>query len=415
MKIIDGALRGRPGKFIVDYYNSTGKRRTPSFDTLKEAEEFVIAEMLFRASSTSNAINPNVTFAEYVPRCVQVWKGDELEEGTIEGHLQILNDHILPFFRNGKARIAEPDRDAVIAFKQHLEQKRPTGGKYKKQLKTKTNYSKNTIRNFLRTLSAVFTIAMEDGVRPTNPASRLGRRRGRKAAKEDRIQPIEVRRALTKAELTRVLVAARLLLDDRDYTAICLLVGTGMRPGEARAVQWKHFDLEGSQPHHEGVPMVSVVQTFKRGNKIGPTKGKEHRDVELEATLCALFRRLKERVQPRPDDFVFSEDGGRTAVSEKELNAVWPYVLAMANIDRWLPIYCLRHSYASILIREGAALNFVSRQLGHKDTSTTEQYYANWLLIKSHGALTKLGLATMIVLSPVASTHSTSGGSDLSH
>ena len=402
MTIIDGATRGRPGKFIVDYRDANGKRRTPSFDTEKEAEEFAKKELGYRNNGKAGTVNPNITLPDFVPHCVDIWEEDELEAATIEGHLQALNDHILPYFKN--ARVSEPTRRDIVKFKDHLKHKRARCGKQKAPIKTGRLLQKATIRNIVNTASSVFTIAVEEGIRPDNPAARLGRRKNKRPKAEERIQPIAVRKALTKQERDRTLVVARLLLNDLHYTALCLLAGTGLRPGEARALRWQHLDLDGSQGIHEGVPMLSVEETFKRHGRLGCTKGKERREVEIEAALCAWLRYWKHVRQPRPTDFVLSEDGGRSAVPQTQFNQTWPYVLGLAGLDRWLPLYCLRHTYASILVRAGVSPAFVCRQLGHVNTATTEKYYANWLPQNSHGALTKLGLGAAMVVPPVATT-----------
>ena len=39
----------------------------------------------------------------------------------------------------------------------------------------------------------------------------------------------------------------------------------------------------------------------------------------------------------------------------------------------------MRHTYASSLLQEGIPITYVSRQLGHKDSSTTLRVYAHWL------------------------------------
>lgn len=402
MTIIDGATRGRPGKTIVDYRDINGYRRTPSFDTEEEAKEFVKKELDYRDNGKAGTVNPNITFSDFVPHCMATWKEDELEDATIAGHQQVLTDHILPYFK--KLRVSAPERPDILQFKAHLGTQRARCGKHKRFLKNGRLLSRNTIRNILRTLSSLFTIAMDKGVRPDNPAARLGRRKKRGAKVEERIQPVAVRKALTKHERDCILVVARLFLNDLHYTALYLLAGTGLRPGEARALRWQHLDLDGSQGIHEGVPMLSVEETFKRNGRLGCTKGKENREVELEATLCAWLSYRKHVTQPRPEDFVLSEDGGRTALSATQLRQAWPYLLGFAGLDRWLPLYCLRHTYASILVRAGVSTAFVCRQLGHANTTTTEKYYANWLPQNSHGALTKLGLGAAMVVPPVATT-----------
>jgi len=37
------------------------------------------------------------------------------------------------------------------------------------------------------------------------------------------------------------------------------------------------------------------------------------------------------------------------------------------------------HTFASLLLQDGAPITYVSRQLGHKDASITLRVYAHWL------------------------------------
>ncbi len=39
----------------------------------------------------------------------------------------------------------------------------------------------------------------------------------------------------------------------------------------------------------------------------------------------------------------------------------------------------MRHTFASLLLQAGEPITYVSRQLGHKDSSITLRVYAHWL------------------------------------
>jgi len=41
--------------------------------------------------------------------------------------------------------------------------------------------------------------------------------------------------------------------------------------------------------------------------------------------------------------------------------------------------YDLRHTYASLLLADGAPLTYVSAQLGHANSTTTLRHYARWM------------------------------------
>ena len=53
-------------------------------------------------------------------------------------------------------------------------------------------------------------------------------------------------------------------------------------------------------------------------------------------------------------------------------------ILDAADLDRRGP-HQMRHTFASLLLQDGAPITYVSRQLGHKDPSITLRVYAHWL------------------------------------
>lgn len=44
------------------------------------------------------------------------------------------------------------------------------------------------------------------------------------------------------------------------------------------------------------------------------------------------------------------------------------------NLELKLTTYSARHSFATVLKRSGAPIEFISESLGHKDLKTTENY-----------------------------------------
>ncbi len=50
---------------------------------------------------------------------------------------------------------------------------------------------------------------------------------------------------------------------------------------------------------------------------------------------------------------------------------------------RALRLHDIRHTYASLLLAQGAPITYVSSQLGHADSQTTLRIYAHWVVNKN--------------------------------
>lgn len=64
---------------------------------------------------------------------------------------------------------------------------------------------------------------------------------------------------------------------------------------------------------------------------------------------------------------------------ESFLSSLWAVILGLSGLTRWLPLYCLRHTYASVLISCNVSITFVSQQLGHYNDEVTRITYFEWL------------------------------------
>jgi integrase len=85
----------------------------------------------------------------------------------------------------------------------------------------------------------------------------------------------------------------------------------------------------------------------------------------------------------RPDSYIFEVlQTGITPLRERELvqnftkivNKWMRRVAAAVGIDKPVTSYFARHSYATVLKRSGAPMEYISESLGHKDLRTTESY-----------------------------------------
>jgi integrase len=128
---------------------------------------------------------------------------------------------------------------------------------------------------------------------------------------------------------------------------------------------------------------AQVRRNIVRGQLTTP-KNHQRRRVDMSRQLRAelrLWRRRQRAVwfehgQPFPE-WVFPSVTG-TALDESNVRKAFNRLLDAADLHRRGP-HQMRHSFASLLLQDGAPITYVSRQLGHKDPSITLRVYAHWV------------------------------------
>jgi len=196
-----------------------------------------------------------------------------------------------------------------------------------------TNYN-----NTVALLRHVLNVAIEAGVIYSNPAAAL---------KRAAIRGKEI--ALPTIDKFNALIAEMRAGHSRDSVncadfALGLAV-TGMRKGEANALEWRDVDFEAGE---------IVV----RGDPETGTKNWELRRVPLIPDAGALFRRMQSERSDEPL--------GTKVFRVKECQKALDRACKKVGIDR-LTHHDLRHLFATRCIESGVDIPTVSRWLGHKD------------------------------------------------
>jgi site-specific recombinase XerD len=93
----------------------------------------------------------------------------------------------------------------------------------------------------------------------------------------------------------------------------------------------------------------------------------------------ALLREYLVGVRPRldrgrdPEAHVFLSRPGRP-LGRNDLDELFRKYANRAGIDREVKAHCLRHTFATDLLRRGADLRHIQEMLGHVRLATTQQY-----------------------------------------
>ena len=166
---------------------------------------------------------------------------------------------------------------------------------------------------------------------------------------------------LTKNEIQKLLNATK--KGDEDvfaYAVLNLLFSSGIRVSELVNLKLKNFKIE------EKLLMVTG-------------KGIKDRYVPLrDEAIFAINDYLKKvrNLIPRPlidKEILFLNKNGRKYNRNSIYYLVRKYA-SIANIQKEISPHVLRHTFATVLINNGASVRHVQEMLGHKNVSTTEIY-----------------------------------------
>lgn len=371
--------KDRPG-WLVDYFDATGRRRRLTVETREQAEQLRADKVKESRQAAPAVEDPNITLTAYAERW-QTQIAASVAPRTAASYAQILRLHILPAF--GRFRLRDLHRGHIKAL---LAQKRTDG------------LSKNSVRLIRAALSVLLGDAVEDGLLAANPVLLLERRSRRK--RPDAITQAERRkhiRPLTYEQLATFLAAAEARCSRRDLTLFLTMADTGLRPGEALALQWEDFDAADRT--------LRVERAVSAGH-VRPTKTDEARRVDLTRRLVdALNRWQAEReadalINGRdPSLWIFHAERSGELLDELNVAKRFRALLRAAGLPRFR-LYDLRHTYATHLLTEGAPITYVAAQLGHAKPTTTLMFYAHWLPSGDKGWVDRLARAREAMAPP---------------
>jgi integrase len=236
-----------------------------------------------------------------------------------------------------------------------------------------------TVAKHLRHLAACLEAAVVADLAEQNPVRKLHRSS----------KPRATRGApsyFTDAEIAAILpqLAQRPLMSALFKTAL----GTGARIGELGALRWDDVDLLDGTMH--------IRRTYTEGFGETTPKSGEARTIDLTPPVRRVLEDWYR--QSSGEGLVFPAETGGVVRPRHARNALYS-ALRRAGVDRrgesgrlrnW---HSLRHSYARICLENGAALDWVRRQLGHANVRLTIETYGTWSRSAAKAEAVRLGSA----------------------
>ena len=306
------------------------------------------------------------TFHEFASEWFARREAEGLAKRSLVDLRGSLSNHLLPFFRDHRlsditVREVERYKQTKLAQRAEIEARRAEAGRRGERCRERP-LSNGSINHTLRHLAQVLEAAVDEELIEKNVAA--GRKRRLKAEKPSRpwVEPEQVSSLLDasvdedgRARVGRVLLG--------------LLVGTGLRIGEALALVWADLDLG------KGTLRVRESKT-----------GAGVRTVDLPVALheeLVLWQLDAEHTNPA-DPVIHTARGRSQSPSSLRRDVLAPAVatanerlesLGIATVPANLGFHGFRRTYATLACLNGEDLGYVADQLGHEDPAFTLKVY----------------------------------------
>lgn len=228
--------------------------------------------------------------------------------------------------------------------------------------------SESLSRSYVRVVQGIFSLAMDRAVvlgqAENNPSKVIGN-----VKKEKKLVDF-----WTKDEFEKVI--SNIFTEDYYqkflFTTLWLLFMTGLRIGEATALQWEDIDFES------GNLIVTKSLYYKNVENFYFTEPKTKaslRQIPLDRVTIGYLKEWKKAQQSLLDTkFILSYNGFPT--QKHTISYAIDRYAKIAGVHR-IRIHALRHSHASLLISLGENAIVIKDRLGHEDIETTLGTYGH--------------------------------------
>ena len=365
------------GSYDYRWTDQFGKRHViygKTLEELREKEKEVDRDI----SDGIKAEKRNTTINELFDLWCHIKRG--LKDNTFQNYKYMYNTFVRPKF--GKLKISQVKKSDVKRFYNYLADER--------------GLQASTIDSIHTVLHQVFDLAVDDGYIRSNPSERV-----LKELKQAHCFQTEKRKALTVAEQELFLDYLRNTLRYRHwYPIFAVMLGTGLRVGEATGLRWCDIDLDEGliDVNHTLVYYCHGPQKGCSFNVNTPKTKAGERVVPMLGFVKEAF--LEERENQKETgisckasvdgytDFIFVNRYGDTQ-HLGTLNKAIRRIIRDCNDAQFeksenpevlLPhfsCHTLRHTFTTRMCEAGVNIKVIQDALGHADVSTTLGIYAD--------------------------------------
>ena len=153
------------------------------------------------------------------------------------------------------------------------------------------------------------------------------------------------------------------------YPLLFTALFTGMRQGELLGLTWSSINwIKGK---------IKVDKNYTH-DRVGTPKTNKIRYVDMSNELAKVLKEWRLACPHSDLDLVFPNSEGLHFDANNMLKRRFKPALKRAGIDE-IRFHDLRHTYASLLLANGAQMKYVQSQLGHASITMTMDLYTHLL------------------------------------
>ncbi|MEF3312629.1 site-specific integrase [Paenibacillus sp. GYB004] len=357
--------------FVVDIKDETGKRkqkRRRGFKSRKEAQ----AELtkLLNDVNDGTYIEPvKTTLGEYMLTWLDS-KHDNMSRLTIDSYRSYIKNHVAPSIGHvALSKLSPLDIQKLVT---DLRSKKDHKGR---------SLSASTIQRIFNIVVTSLNNAKKMQLIKENVAKLIDKPKIKK-------KKIEV------WDVDEIRVFLDGMYDNRHYICFHLALLTGMRQGEILGLSWKNIDYEKK--------LIHVTQTLSHDRKEINHGAKSHagvRSISINEKDVAELKRHAHRIEEEKEkagEELYEDRGlvvctniGRPVFADT-IGKMFRKYYRKFNVTP-IRFHDLRHTHASLLLKQGVHPKIVSERLGHSSVTITLDTYSHLLPNMQEEAASGLG------------------------